>query len=388
MVEDLPADSWPVAASAAEQFRNWLITVRTDKVRLPDEQHAERTVVTHIGAVAILALDDARPGAHDPPVPAPGGPACCGRSRPGCATSTGEALVRHRAARAARGDRVRRAASGTCCVDSYASPGITSERIRIFLARGAEQAAESGYQREGEEKFLRADWVPLTEAVRAALAGKLHNGATIQGVLAGYVASSEGFSGLRPADAPESHRSRARRAAELVRVRGLDGDTSELMKVGVPREVKNHEYRVAITPGGRARAGPRRATRCSSRRARARARRCRTRSSPRRARRSCRPPTTCGARPTWCSRSRSRCAEEYHRMRPGQVLFTYLHLAASRECTDALLTRGVTAIAYETVQLARRLAAAARARCPRSPAGWRRRSARTTCSATAAAAAC
>ena len=32
-------------------------------------------------------------------------------------------------------------------------------------------------------------------------------------------------------------------------------------------------------------------------------------------------------------------AEEYPRMRPGQVLFTYLHLAASRECTDALLDR-------------------------------------------------
>jgi alanine dehydrogenase len=43
--------------------------------------------------------------------------------------------------------------------------------------------------------------------------------------------------------------------------------------------------------------------------------------------------------------------EEYHRLRKGQVLFTYLHLAASRECTDALLDSGVTAIAYETVQL-------------------------------------
>jgi alanine dehydrogenase len=42
---------------------------------------------------------------------------------------------------------------------------------------------------------------------------------------------------------------------------------------------------------------------------------------------------------------------EYPRIRPGQVLFTYLHLAASPECTRALLARGVTAIAYETVQL-------------------------------------
>src|SRR4029077_17447051 len=44
-------------------------------------------------------------------------------------------------------------------------------------------------------------------------------------------------------------------------------------------------------------------------------------------------------------------AEEYHRMRKGQVLFTYLHLAASRPCTDALLESGITSIAYETVQL-------------------------------------
>jgi len=43
-------------------------------------------------------------------------------------------------------------------------------------------------------------------------------------------------------------------------------------------------------------------------------------------------------------------ADEYHRMRKGQVLFTYLHLAASRECTDALVSSGITAIAYETVQ--------------------------------------
>ena len=47
-------------------------------------------------------------------------------------------------------------------------------------------------------------------------------------------------------------------------------------------------------------------------------------------------------------------AEEYPRLglRSAQVLFTYLHLAASRACTDALLTGGNTAIAYETVRLA------------------------------------
>ena len=44
-------------------------------------------------------------------------------------------------------------------------------------------------------------------------------------------------------------------------------------------------------------------------------------------------------------------AEEYARMREGQVLFTYLHLAADKPLTEELMGRRVTAIAYETVQL-------------------------------------
>lgn len=48
-------------------------------------------------------------------------------------------------------------------------------------------------------------------------------------------------------------------------------------------------------------------------------------------------------------------AQEYHRMRKGQILFTYLHLAASRECTDAIIKSGITAIAYETVEFNRTL---------------------------------
>jgi alanine dehydrogenase len=122
------------------------------------------------------------------------------------------------------------------------------------------------------------------------------------------------------------------------------------MKVGIPREVKNHEYRVAITPAG------------------------------------VRELTTHGhevylekdagvgsqladdvyiaagatiipdADEVWGSadmvlKVKEPIAEEYHRMRPGLTLFTYLHLAADKACTDALLDNKVTGIAYETVQL-------------------------------------
>src|SRR5437867_13082983 len=46
---------------------------------------------------------------------------------------------------------------------------------------------------------------------------------------------------------------------------------------------------------------------------------------------------------------------EFPLLRKGQILFTYLHLAASQALTDALLKSGVTAIAYETIQIGNRL---------------------------------
>jgi alanine dehydrogenase len=122
------------------------------------------------------------------------------------------------------------------------------------------------------------------------------------------------------------------------------------MKVGVPKEVKNNEFRVAITPAGvnelvrnghevfiQQDAGVGSSIPDADF-------------------------VTAGARilPTaddvWQTgdlilKVKEPVAEEYHRMRKDQVLFTYLHLAASRACTDALLESGITAIAYETVQL-------------------------------------
>ena len=44
-------------------------------------------------------------------------------------------------------------------------------------------------------------------------------------------------------------------------------------------------------------------------------------------------------------------AAEYKRMRKGQILYTYLHLAANKECTQAVIDSGITAIAYETIEI-------------------------------------
>jgi alanine dehydrogenase len=121
------------------------------------------------------------------------------------------------------------------------------------------------------------------------------------------------------------------------------------MKVGIPKEVKNHEYRVAITPSGvlelvrgghqvfiERDAGTGSAIPDGDYTAAGAA-------------------IVGDADAVWAAgelilKVKEPVAEEYHRMRKGQVLFTYLHLAASRPCTDALLGSGITAIAYETVQ--------------------------------------
>jgi len=121
------------------------------------------------------------------------------------------------------------------------------------------------------------------------------------------------------------------------------------MRIGIPAEVKNHEYRVAITPAGvhelvlnghevfvQAGAG----TGSSITDAEYQAAGARTL------------PT---ADDVWGTgdlilKVKEPIAEEYDRMRAGQVLFTYLHLAADKRLTEELMARQVTGIAYETVQ--------------------------------------
>jgi 8-oxo-dGDP phosphatase len=194
-------DSWPVASSVV-QLSTRIIGVRSDKVQMPDHHFAERTVVTHPGAVAVLAIDDAdrvlmiKQYRHPTQrllweIPA------------GLRDTEGESPLAT-AERELLEEAGYRAGRWHTLVDFFPSPGYTTERLRIFLARDLVPVPDSGYEREHEEKFLIAEWVPLPEAVRLALDGKLHNGPAITGVLAGYAASAEGFSSLRPADAPET----------------------------------------------------------------------------------------------------------------------------------------------------------------------------------------
>ncbi|GAA3076781.1 alanine dehydrogenase [Pseudonocardia yunnanensis] len=123
------------------------------------------------------------------------------------------------------------------------------------------------------------------------------------------------------------------------------------MLVGVPRELKNHEYRVAITPAGVRELTGRGHEVLLESDAGAGAGLPDTDFVAAGARTIADPDEVWGAAEL-VLKVKEPIPQEYHRLRPGQVLFTYLHLAASKECTDALVTAGATAIAYETVRLA------------------------------------
>jgi alanine dehydrogenase len=121
------------------------------------------------------------------------------------------------------------------------------------------------------------------------------------------------------------------------------------VRVGIPREVKDNEYRVAITPAGVHELVDAGHTVYLEKEAGVGS------SIPDEDFVTAGAEILGAADDVWAEadlvlKVKEPIAEEYHRMRSGQVLFTYLHLAASRECTDALVTSGCTAIAYETVQ--------------------------------------
>ncbi|HYT10820.1 MAG TPA: alanine dehydrogenase [Mycobacteriales bacterium] len=120
------------------------------------------------------------------------------------------------------------------------------------------------------------------------------------------------------------------------------------MRVGIPREVKDHEYRVAITPAGvdeLVRAGHRvyleKEAGVGS-------------SMPDEEFVAAGAEILGDPDDVWdvdlVLKVKEPVPEEYGRMRAGRTLFTYLHLAASRDCTEALLKSGIDAVAYETVQ--------------------------------------
>jgi 8-oxo-dGTP pyrophosphatase MutT (NUDIX family) len=196
------AECWPVIAR--EQLcAGRVVRLRRDRVQMPDGQEADREVIEHPGAVAIVALDELgqvlmirqyRHPAQRQLWELPAGL----RDVPGeplLATAQRELLE----------EAGYRAADWLVLADFLTSPGISTERLRVFLARDLALVPEGErrYVPHHEEALLKVEWVPLDRVVGAVLAGALHNGVMAVGVLAAHAARQDGFATLRDPDALE-----------------------------------------------------------------------------------------------------------------------------------------------------------------------------------------
>lgn len=184
--------------SSEQVFDGAIITVRRDLVAMPGGGEAMRDVVGHPGAVGIVAYDERgrilllhqyrHPvGQRLWELPAglldvPGEPASAAAKRE-LAEEAGLAAERWHT-----------------LVDTFTSPGMTDEAIRVFLARGIIELADR-HEGVDEEADLEQEWVDLDDAVFQVMQGAITNAMAVAGILAAAQARRSDFERVRAADA-------------------------------------------------------------------------------------------------------------------------------------------------------------------------------------------
>lgn len=159
-----------------------LFRVTTDEVLEPSGVRARRDIVRHNGSVVVIAVDES--GTHGP------GPYVLLEHQyrhaandhmwelPAGRIDRGEAEL-SAAKRELKEETGYSAARWKKALMFYASPGFLQETMAVYLARDL----RPGVAQPEADEVIRVKFVPLAEAVRLAVAGKLHDGKTIAGVL-------------------------------------------------------------------------------------------------------------------------------------------------------------------------------------------------------------
>ena len=179
---------WPVSRTE-ELAVGRIARFCRDTVRMPDGHEVSREYFEHPGAVAIVALDESGRVLMIRQYRHPAGwqlwelPA-------GLRDVAGEPPLLT-AQRELAEETGYQAANWRELVDFFCSPGISGERITVYLATAVSPIAghEASHQRVDEEAHLLIEWVPLSEVVSAFLAGELRNGVMALGVLTAYAAT-------------------------------------------------------------------------------------------------------------------------------------------------------------------------------------------------------
>ena len=179
-LRDVP-ESWPVVATEDLYRTEWVMALRLDELHAPGDDRAfPRLVLEHPGAVIVLAVDDQRRAyclwqyrhpAQQRFVELPAGLLDADGESP-------EATAR----RELREEAGLEAEEWTPLGTTWSSPGISSEVMHFFLARGLSDAT-SDFERTHEEADMSGDWVPLEDLRAAVLAGHVGDGPLVQAVL-------------------------------------------------------------------------------------------------------------------------------------------------------------------------------------------------------------
>lgn len=190
-------EQWPVTSSSVSLATGRVISVREDTLG----PGFVRDVVVHPGAVGVIALDSSErvllvrqyrhPVGHrlyEPPA--------------GLLDVSGEDYLVG-AQRELYEEGHIRAASWRVLVDAFTSPGMTTEALRIYLARELSESEQERYAGEHEEADMPIVWAPLATLVSQILAGELHNPTLVMGCLAAWAArNGTGYDALRDPSAP------------------------------------------------------------------------------------------------------------------------------------------------------------------------------------------
>jgi 8-oxo-dGTP pyrophosphatase MutT (NUDIX family) len=190
-------ESWPVEEST-DLFRDdWVMALRADRIRRPDDPEGEpfrRLVLEHPGAAVVVAMDDRervlclrqyRHAARRRFVELPAGL---------CDVDGEDPLAVAR--RELREEAGLEAADWVGLTSTYSSPGISSELMHFYLARDLAPADRGDFVPEHEEADMDALWVDFRELHAAVLDGRLRDAPIVLAVL---LVAAKGYAGRRPA---------------------------------------------------------------------------------------------------------------------------------------------------------------------------------------------
>jgi len=187
--------------SRVPRYSGPIFTVYTDQVTMSGGEVATRDVVQNMGAVGVVALDDAgrvvlirqyRHAVRERLWELPAGLRDVDGEPP--VVTAARELAEEADLRAGRFDLL---------IDLHTSPGFSSESIRLFLARDLAPVPDAErYRRTDEEADIEVAGFDLDEAVAMVFRGEITNAAAAGGLLAAARARDEGWHTLRPADTP------------------------------------------------------------------------------------------------------------------------------------------------------------------------------------------